>query len=156
MLWGKMEKLMDDTKVKVTEIVERLKVFFETTKEWVSTNWSRVIEKFNGVIIGKSTIYSSRCWNCKEPIKSIKSEYKLIGFVQNKWIGSMKCSKHDCNYFICTNCSNCLCDSLRYVNWSKTTSPRMRKWEPEETLSYFAVAKEFFKARKLDTQIFNE
>ena len=111
MFWGKMKKLMGDTKVKVTEIVERLKVFVE---------------------------------------------YKLIGFVQNKWIGSIKCSKHDCNYFICTNCSNCLCDSSRYVNWSRTTAPRMREWEPKETLSYFTVVKEFIKARKLDTQIFNE
>jgi hypothetical protein len=32
----------------------------------------------------------------------------------------------------------------------------MRRWEPEETLNYFAVAKEFFKARKLDTQIAKE
>jgi|TARA_Y100000310_G_C20306327_1_gene634134 hypothetical protein len=134
-------------KILFNRTVERLIVFKESINDWIKTNWIKITEKVGDIIVSKSVRYKSRCWSCKESIESIKSEYKMVGWVQNTWLGNKKCSRQNCNYFICNNCGKCLCDSRHYSHL-KSRKPVMKKWQTEEKTSRIKVIKEFIKYRK--------
>jgi hypothetical protein len=121
-------------KVTITRIVKRLTVLLDDLKSWLKTNWKKLIVIVDGIIVSKSVVYESRCWSCKNPIRSIKNEYRLVGWIQSKWLGNKKCIKPDCNYFICNHCSKCLCDGP-YAHL-KSKKPYVRKWVVEESLTY--------------------
>jgi hypothetical protein len=135
-------------KVLFSKIVERLVVFKESVNLWIKTNWTKITEKIGNIIVSKSVRYKSRCWSCKESIESVKSEYKVVGWVQNKWLGNKKCSREGCNYFKCNNCAKCLCDGP--FSYLKSRKPVMSKWETEEKTSRIKVIKEFIKSKKND------
>jgi len=94
----------------ITTVKKRLVWFNEQIGEWIATNWSKIKTYVNGVLFLDSTVYESHCWNCQDPIKSVRREHKFIEWVENKWLGNKKCAKEKCNYFICKKCSKCLCD----------------------------------------------
>ena len=83
---------------------------FALIGEWFITNWEKIISFINKKVSKIKVIYKSRCWNCKTEIRSSKTTNVLIKKISNHWIGNRKCSKKDCNYFLCNDCEKCLCD----------------------------------------------
>lgn len=108
------KRISESITVNVKTFIERLIVFIEPIKSWISTNWTKVKKYVNGVLIEESTVYKSRCWSCKTPISSIKREHKFASWIGNKWLGNKMCEKSNCTYFICLKCKKCLCDSNYY------------------------------------------
>ena len=136
-------------RVKVTTIVERLTVFIEPIKSWFATNWTKVTQYVEGTIISESTVYRSRCWNCKTPIKSVKREHKIATWIGNKWLGNKMCESPNCTYFICVKCSKCLCDSHYYKR------PRFvvqKNWEVEEKQNTVGKIVAYFSGEKMEIE----
>lgn len=91
-------------------------------KFWLKSNWTKILTKTGDKIISERTIYTSRCWKCKTPIKAIVSGSTLNKRIGNYLYGNKKCQKPDCNYFICTNCNSCICDGpYAYMKGQKPT-----------------------------------
>ncbi|MFA6980207.1 MAG: hypothetical protein WC209_12885 [Ignavibacteriaceae bacterium] len=81
---------------------------------WFITNWSKIITKVESIIISETIVYSSHCWYCTSPIKSVKTSVKQNHYFKYKiselWLGNKKCQKTNCKYFLCNDCGRCLCD----------------------------------------------
>ena len=138
-------KNSDLIKVTVTEIVERLTVFIDSVQSWIKTNWSKITQYIEGILISESTVYQSRCWSCHTPIKSVKREHKFVNWIGNKWLGNKKCENLGCNYFKCNKCGLCLCNSSY---WRISSSSIKKRWEVEKKLSYVRRITSFFKGKK--------
>ena len=121
--------------------------FIEPIKSWIATNWTKVTQYVEGILISESTVYRSRCWNCKTPIKSVKREHKIATWIGNKWLGNKMCESPDCTYFICVKCTKCLCDSHYYKR------PRFvvqKNWEVEEKQNTVGKIVAYFSGEKME------
>ena len=107
--------------------VGRFLAFFVKVKNWIRTNWTIVQTRIGDKIISERTIYISRCWKCKTPIRAVVSGTTFNKFIGNHLYGNKKCQKSDCNYFICTKCGACLCDGP--YGYKKKVKPSAHKWE---------------------------
>jgi len=124
-------RISESTKVNIKIIIERLNVFIAPIGEWIATNWTKVKKYVNGMLIEESTVYTSHCWSCKTPIKSIERKHRFATWIGNKWLGNKKCEKDDCTYFICTKCKKCLCDSSFFKD-KKSRFNVQKKWKIEK------------------------
>lgn len=111
---------------KADSLVQEFFSLFVKIGDWFESNWKKVVTKVEKVILSESVIYESRCWNCKKPIRSVRTESKFKRWVGNKWLGNEKCPKPDCNYFLCTSCGKCLCDGP--YSYKKSQKPFLKKW----------------------------
>jgi|GEM_PF-5243514 len=109
---------------KPNSIVQEVFTLFAKITTWFKTNWQKVVTKVENIIISESVIYESRCWNCKRPIRSVKTESKIYKWLGNKWLGNKKCPNKDCYYFICHKCGKCLCDGP--YNYMKGQKPKYK------------------------------
>jgi|TARA_Y100000310_G_C20677551_1_gene813977 hypothetical protein len=113
----------------ITTIKERLFWFNEQIGEWVASGWSKIKTYVSGVLFLDTTVYENHCWNCSADIKSVQRKHKFIEWVENKWLGNEKCTKGKCNYFICKECSKCLCE-FEWIPYKEYINKKKTKWVP--------------------------
>ena len=96
-------------------------------RNWIKSNWTKVVKYIDNKIFKVTTTYKSRCWNCHNLIESSHVENKIFGKLHEKWIGNERCS-HCCKYFICKYCHKCLCHPGSPVYVIRNETEVSTKW----------------------------